>query len=247
MDDTPVAVVTGAARGIGQAIAASLKEIGFKIAGIDLSFETDDLKLCRREADIGDISIHDRLIDLILDRFGRIDILINNAGVAPLERLDVLETTPESFDRVLGTNLRGTFFLTQTVAKSMLANIGKISDYHPKIIFITSISAKVSSTNRAEYCISKAGLSMVSRLFADRLAISGINIYEIRPGIIQTDMTATVKKKYDKLIAEGLVPQRRWGYPEDVAKAVIAIAKGYFDYSTGMIFEISGGMNIQRL
>jgi 3-oxoacyl-[acyl-carrier protein] reductase len=247
MDDTPVAVVTGAARGIGQAIAASLKEIGFKIAGIDLSFETDDLKLWRREADIGDISIHDRLIDLILDRFGRIDILINNAGVAPLERLDVLETTPESFDRVLGTNLRGTFFLTQTVAKSMLANIGKISDYHPKIIFITSISAKVSSTNRAEYCISKAGLSMVSRLFADRLAISGINIYEIRPGIIQTDMTATVKKKYDKLIAEGLVPQRRWGYPEDVAKAVIAIAKGYFDYSTGMIFEIGGGMNIQRL
>ncbi|KPL07496.1 3-ketoacyl-ACP reductase [bacterium SM23_57] len=263
MTDRPVAVVTGAAKGIGRAIAVSLSSLGYDIAGIDLSLETTEHLIGLNElqpdieansasflalrADISEIRNHADVIDKIDKVFSRIDILVNNAGVAPLERLDVLETTPESFDRVLGINLRGPFFFTQCAVRSMIRNIEKISDYHPKIIFITSISAEVSSINRPEYCISKAGLSMASRVFADRLANSGINVYEIRPGIIQTDMTASVKEKYDKLIASGVVPQKRWGYPEDVAKAVVAIAQGHFDYSTGMTFEVSGGMNIQRL
>jgi len=259
----PVAVVTGASRGIGKAIAIALSAEGYVIAGIDLSIETtgeltglSELKpLIEKnrvsylplQADIGDLQRHESLVTEIVNKFGRIDLLVNNAGVAPLKRLDVLDTTPESFDRVLSINLRGTFFLTQTVTKSMLDLMLKLNNYSPRIIFITSISSEVSSPIRAEYCISKAGLSMVSKVFADCLAESSINVYEIRPGIIQTDMTAQVKEKYDKLIAEGLIPQGRWGQPEDVAKTVIALAKGNFDYSTGMIFEISGGMNIQRL
>ncbi|MDP8240525.1 MAG: 3-ketoacyl-ACP reductase [Candidatus Hatepunaea meridiana] len=261
MNTTPVAIVTGANRGIGCSIALALSAEGYNIIAIDLSFETTgaqdiDLKsliedsgvrFLPLQADISDIQNHQRLISEIIEEFGRIDVLVNNAGVAPLKRLDILETTTESFDQVLGVNLCGTFFLTQAVAKTMLKNIGKLPDYRPKIIFITSISAEVSSLNRAEYCISKAGLSMAAKVFADRLADSGINVYEIRPGIIQTDMTSPVKDKYDKLIAEGLIPQNRWGLPEDVAKVVVALAKGYFDYSTGMIFDVSGGMNIQRL
>lgn len=259
----PVAVVTGASRGIGRAIALALSAEGFNLAGIDLSLETsgeltglNELKplvesngvsYLPLKADISDLQNHSRLVSEIVKRFGRIDLLVNNAGIAPLKRLDVLATTPESFDRVLAVNLRGTFFLTQSVVRLMLENIGKIPEYKPKIIFITSISAEVSSPSRAEYCISKAGLSMVSRIFADRLAEAGITVYEIRPGIIQTEMTMPAKDKYDRLIAEGLIPQGRWGQPEDVAKAVVALAKGSFDYSTGMIFEVSGGMNIQRL
>jgi len=261
MNTNPVAIVTGANRGIGRAIALALSAEGYNIAAIDLSFETtgvqsSDIKLLIEDsgvrflplqADISDIQHHQKLISEIIEKFGRLDVLVNNAGVAPLKRLDVLETTPENYHRVLSVNLRGTFFLTQAVAKTMIENIGKLPDYHPKIIFITSISAEVSSPNRAEYCISKAGLSMAAKVYADRLAYSGINVYEIRPGVIQTDMTAPVKDKYDKLIAEGLIPQNRWGLPEDVAKVVVALTKGYFDYSTGMIFDVSGGMNIQRL
>ena len=263
MSERPVALITGASRGIGHAIALGLVSEGYDIAGVDLSLETTDtlagLNDLKSEVEAsgvsflalqGDISLtehHSGLIAAIMDKFGRIDLLVNNAGVAPLERLDILETTPESFDRVLGVNLRGAFFLTQAVVRKMLDTAESIRNYHPRIVFITSISAEVSSSNRAEYCISKAGLSMAARIFADRLAETGITVYEIRPGIIKTEMTASVREKYDKLIADGLIPQQRWGLPEDVAKVVVALAKGYFDYSTGMIVEVSGGMNIQRL
>jgi NAD(P)-dependent dehydrogenase (short-subunit alcohol dehydrogenase family) len=197
----------------------------------------------------GDISLDkDRkyIINAAIKKFGKIDVLVNNAGVAPLKRLDILKTTAESYDRVLSINARGPFFLTQLVARKMIDHIGE-SEIKPCIIFISSISAYVSSPSRAEYCISKAALSQTARLYADRLAEYGINVYEIQPGIIQTDMTEPVTKKYDKLIADGLVPQKRWGYPEDIGKAVVALANGSFEYSTGLVLEISGGMNISRL
>jgi len=259
----PVAVVTGAARGIGKAIVAALSKRGFDIAGIDIDWEdvsneapvqdpaaeapAGPSRLWQLHGDIADLAAHGKLIDSIEGTLGGIDVLVNNAGVAPLERRDILDLTPESFDRVLGINLRGTFFFTQQVARRMVAACSRQPDRKQTIIFITSISAVVSSTSRAEYCVSKSGLSMAATLYADRLAADGITVFEIRPGIIRTAMTAAVKEKYDRLIAEGLVPQRRWGSPEDVANAVVALASGALDYSTGAVIEVSGGMNIQRL
>jgi 3-oxoacyl-[acyl-carrier protein] reductase len=263
MSERPVAVVTGASRGIGRAIALELSMAGYDIVGISRTLETTKIKKGLDElkplieangtsflplhADIGDVETHSRLISEIEKAFGRIDILVNNAGVAPLKRLDVLETTTESFDRMLSINLRGPFFFTQVVSRQMLEKREIIKDYHPKIIFITSISAEVSSLNRAGYCISKSGLSMAARVFALRLAESGINVYEIRPGVVQTDMTAPVKERYDKLIDEGLIPMNRWGQPEDIARAAAALARGDFAYATGTIIELSGGMNIRSL
>ncbi len=263
MNIKPVAVITGANRGIGRGIALSLAQNGYDIVGISRTLVSKgkkkglkDLKseigtigadFLPIESDISDLIYHKKIISEIESAFGRVDLLINNAGVAPEKRLDVLDTTPESYDRVMSINLRSSFFLSQLFAKEMLKQIDKIPEYAPKIIFITSVSAKTSSPNRAEYCISKAGLSMVSKIFADRLAGSGINVFEIRPGIIETDMTASVRSKYDEMIKEGLIPQYRWGSPEDIGKAVSAIASGSFDYSSGMVFEVSGGMNIQRL
>lgn len=261
-EEKPVAIVTGAARGIGRAIALALNNIGFDIAGVDILFSPqkkksfnfysssklkDESKFLPIRADISDLHKHSEIISMVMKTYGRLDLLVNNAGVAPEKRTDVLKTSPQSFDRVLAVNLRGTFFLTQKIAQKMLKLKKIIPEYHQKIIFITSISSEISSPNRAEYCISKAGLNMASKIFADRLSGSGINVYEIRPGIIQTEMTAPVKEKYDKLIADGLIPQNRWGVPEDVAKVVVAIAGGAFDYSTGMVFEVSGGMNIRSL
>ncbi|MCP4725379.1 MAG: 3-ketoacyl-ACP reductase [bacterium] len=263
MNIKPVAVITGANRGIGRGIALSLAKDGYDIVGISRTLVSKgnkkglkDLKAEIKaigadflpiESDISDIDYHKKILSEIKNELGRIDILVNNAGVAPEKRLDVLETSPASYDRVMSINLRSAFFLSQLFAKEMLKHIDKIPDYNPKIVFITSVSAETSSPNRAEYCISKAGMSMASKIFADRLAESGINVYEIRPGIIETDMTAPVKAKYDEMIKEGLIPQYRWGTPDDVAKAVTAITSGNFDYSSGMVFEVSGGMNIQRL
>jgi 3-oxoacyl-[acyl-carrier protein] reductase len=263
MTKKPVALITGAGRGIGRGIALELANSGVDIAGVDIVFEPDNKKsglfevkdqVDKLGADFlplqGDISVlddHEKTFHEALGHFGRLDVLVNNAGVAPLTRQDILETAPESYDRLIQINARGTFFFTQRAARLMIQQVKESPGPKPAIIFITSISASVSSPSRAEYCISKAAMSMTAALFADRLAESGINVYEVRPGIIQTDMTAPVREKYDKLIAEGLVPQRRWGYPEDVGKAVVALAKGFFPFSTGLILEVSGGMNIRRL
>lgn len=263
MKKRPTALVTGAGRGIGRGIVLELAREGYDIAGIDIVCEQENDKTGLFEAkarveerggvflpvrgDIADIEGHGRIIEEVLARLGKIDLLVNNAGVAPIVRADILETTVESFDRVFGVNARGAFFFTQKVARQMIAQVQEDPEARPAIIFITSISASVSSPSRAEYCVSKAALSQAAALFADRLAEHGISVYEIRPGIIQTEMTAPVKEKYDRLIAEGLVPQKRWGYPEDVGKAVAALAKGYFPYSTGLVLEVSGGMNIRRL
>ncbi len=263
MKKRPVALITGAGRGIGRGIALELAGSGYDIAGIDIVFEPDNKKVGLFEVkelvgtlgaeflpvqgDISDLAAHERILGGISDHFGGLDLLVNNAGVAPLVRLDLLETTPESYDRVFSTNARGPFFFTQRVAKQMVQQSKTSPGPKPAIIFITSISAVVSSPSRAEYCISKSALSTTASLFADRLAEFGINVYEIRPGIIETAMTAPVRKRYDPLIAEGLVPQKRWGFPEDVGKAVAALAKGYFPFSTGLVLEVSGGMNIRRL
>lgn len=257
-----VALVTGASRGIGRGIAIELAKAGFDIVGNGRQYNPENNKKGlfevkeRVEAEgakflpvKGDISVDtDRkyIIKTAIGEFGKIDVLVNNAGVAPQKRMDILETTKDSYDRVLSINARGPFFLTQLAARKMIDHIGEYKK-KPCIIFISSISAYVSSPSRAEYCISKAALSHTARLFADRLAEYEINVYEIQPGIIQTDMTEPVTEKYDKLIAGGLVPQKRWGYPEDVGKAVVALASGSFAYSTGLVLEISGGMNINRL
>ena len=263
MSKKTVALITGAGRGIGRGIALELANSGFDIAGVDIIFEPDNKKTGLFEVkeqagklgadflpvrgDIAALGEHEKILGEVVGYFGRIDLLVNNAGVAPLVRQDILEATPESYDRVLQINARGAFFFTQKAAKRMIQQVKESPGPRPSIVFITSISAVVSSPARAEYCISKAALSMTAALFADRLADFGVNVYEIRPGLVQTDMTAPVRDKYDKLIAEGLVPQKRWGYPEDVGKAVAALAKGFFPFSTGLVIEVSGGMNIRRL
>ncbi len=263
MSDKRVALVTGAARGIGRGICLELAKNGCDIAGVDILADPNNTakglfevrqkveelgcKFLPVRSDVADLDGHNSILQKTLDMFGRIDVFVNNAGVAPERRLDILETTPRSYDRVLSINTRGAFFLTQRIAKHMIQQGGEDPGDKPCIIFISSISVYVSSPSRPEYCISKAALSMAARIFADRLAEYGINVYEVRPGIIQTDMTDPVKKKYDKFIAGGLVPQKRWGYPQDVARAVAALARGDFAYSTGLVVEVSGGMNIQHL
>ena len=257
------ALVTGAGSGIGRSIAIELAMAGYDVAGVDIDYDSQNshsglLEVQHRveeqgadflpiQADISLLEDHKKIGELFYSRFKRIDILVNNAGVAPVERLDILDTTPESYDRVLSINSRGAFFLTQTLARKMIDQVEKDPECLPCIIFISSISADVSSPSRSEYCISKAALSQISRLFADRLSAFNINVYEVRHGIIQTRMTEAVKDKYDRQIADGLIPQKRWGQPEDVARAVVSLAKGSFSYSTGMIVEVSGGMNIRRL
>jgi len=252
------ALVTGASRGIGRGIALSLAEAGFDIVGTATKADPADSEkglyevkarveaLGRRMAvvagDLSDLDSHERIVQAALDAFGRIDILVNNAGVAPLVRMDLLDTTPESYDRVMDINLRGPFFLTQRVARQMIAQGGTA-----RIIFITSISAQAASANRAEYCVSKAGLSMTAKSFAVRLAEHGIPVFEIQPGVIQTDMTAAVQEKYDRLIGQGLLLTPRWGTPEDIGKACTALARGDFDYATGGLFEIGGGFGVPRL
>jgi len=258
MIEGKVAIVTGASRGIGNAIATKLAADGYAIVAVGTSELTDvsqnfqAIKESGRpwiyvQSDVSTPAGRDKIIQSSLDTFGRIDILVNNAGVAPKVRMDILETTEESFDRVLGINLKSTFFLSQSAANIMCREIKEFPGISPKIINISSISAYTSSTMRAEYCISKAAISMVTLLFADRLAEEGINVYEIRPGVINTDMTSTVKEKYDKMIDDGLTPIKRWGQPEDVANAVSVACSGLLNFSTGEVINVDGGFHIRRL
>jgi 3-oxoacyl-[acyl-carrier protein] reductase len=261
--EKPVALITGAARGIGRAVCMELASKGYDVAGVDIAWIADaEAPSARNLAsvmarggstflplgyDIADLCCHAGLLEAVLSRLKKIDLLVNNAGIAPLQRADLLDMSPESYDRVLATNLRGPFFLTQRIAGWMAGAKKAHPDRQPCIVFITSISSVTSSTNRGEYCISKAGLSMAATLYADRLGALDIPVFEVRPGIITTDMTAPVKEKYDDLIREGMVPQRRWGTPEDVARVVAMLAGGAFGYSTGTAIDVSGGMNIRRL
>jgi NAD(P)-dependent dehydrogenase (short-subunit alcohol dehydrogenase family) len=259
MNAKPVAVITGASRGIGRAVTLTLASGGFDIAAVARSLDSEGMETLgpeieKRDAaffpigmDISCTTCHKEVVANILERYGRIDILVNNAGVAPVHRNDILELTEESYDRVMNINLKGPMFFAQKIAREMIWLKQMIHEYHPKIVFISSVSASMSSTNRSEYCISKAGISMAATIFADRLAPEGILVFEVRPGIIQTDMTVRVKDKYDHLISEGLVPQHRWGLPEDVGKAVASLARGDWDFSAGAIFELSGGLNIRHL
>jgi 3-oxoacyl-[acyl-carrier protein] reductase len=258
MPDRRVALVTGASRGIGRAIALALAERGWSVAinyRSDLVSAQDVLRIANKysgknllvQADISRAEERNRMVEEVLKRFGRLDLLVNNAGIAPRQRRDLLEMREESYDEVLAVNLKGPFFLTQQVARTMIDLLGSGVIENPRIINIGSISAYASSPNRGEYCLSKAGISMITALFADRLAESGIGVYEIRPGVIATDMTDAVKEKYDHLIANGLTPIQRWGQPEDVAKAVVAIAEGAFPFSTGEIFNVDGGFHLRRL
>lgn len=249
-----IALVTGAARGIGRGIAVALAQRGWSIVinyrgNADAANEA--LRLVEQAGGRGvvargDVSVtqdRERLVADVLAQLGRIDLLVNNAGMAPRVRMDMLEMSETSYDEVMTTNLKGPFFLTQLVACKMIEQ--KIAG--AKIINIGSLSSYASSVNRAEYCISKAGIAMMTALFADRLAEYGINVYEIRPGIIATDMTSVVQSKYDKLIGEGLLPIRRWGQPDDIARAVVAIAEEFLPYSTGEVINVDGGFHLRRL
>ncbi len=259
-----VALVTGAGRGIGRAIALQLAAQGYVVGVNDIVADPENRDQGAYEvlnaiqdaggsaqvyrADISDAAERRAIIEAVADELGRLDLLVNNAGVAPRERLDILKSTEQSYDRVMDVNLKGPHFLTQLAARRMIEwqRTGRIEK--ARIAFITSISAYTSSPSRGEYCISKAGLSMVAKLWADRLAEFDIPVIEVRPGIVETPMTAAVKGKYDRLILEeGLLPMRRWGRPEDVARVIGAFGRGDLDYSTGESIEVSGGFGIRRL
>lgn len=250
----PVALVTGARRGIGRAVAVALAGAGHDIAVTDLAEEADDTRaaceaLGARTAyarfDLSDLSAHAGALQALEAALGRVDVLVNNAGRGAVVRGDLLDLSPENLETVLAVNLKGTLFLTQAVVRRMLA-AGPAP--HPRsVITITSVSASAASPERADYCISKAGLSMAVQALALRLADTGIGVYEVRPGIIRTDMTAGVAARYDGLIAGGLVPQRRWGEPDDVARAVAALVSGAFAFSQGQVVEVGGGLGIARL
>ena len=289
----PVALITGGPRGIGRGVALELAQIGYNFA---INFASNEAAARQTaldcaayaknnghkiqaeifQADVASAGDRQRLVDFTKQTFGRLDLLVNNAGVAPNARADILEATEESFDRLIGINVKGPYFLSQLAARWMIEQVNgqrsapvsaatssaggeasaksgggltgvATSRFRPKIIIVSSISAYTASVNRGDYCISKAALSMVTPLFAVRLAEYGINVYEIRPGIIATDMTGPVKDKYDKLIAEGLTPIQRWGTPEDVGKTVAAIAQDLLPFSTGEVINVDGGFHLRRL
>ncbi|WP_066461432.1 3-ketoacyl-ACP reductase [Sanguibacter suarezii] len=263
-----VALVTGGNRGIGLGITRRLLTDGYAVAILATRDEPTELldelrgagpdgapaQVLYVQGSVAELADHDRYVTAALEAWGRIDLLVNNAGVAPSVRADLLEAGAESFDRVLGINLRGPYFLTQRVANAMIAqrdasgeDLSANESPVGTIVNVSSISATTVSTNRGEYCVSKAGVSMGTQLFAARLAPEGIVVYEVRPGVIATDMTAGVTEKYDKLLADGLAPNPRWGRPSDVAGAVAILASGQTPYSTGEVFHVDGGMHIPRL
>ncbi len=265
MADKAVAIVTGASRGIGKGIALELANLGFDIVISHFDFDKEgkpdettgqetqseikalgaDCEVIR--ADVSNADDRKKLLDLAKTKFGRCDMLCNNAGVAPSKRLDILEATEQSYDRVMNINLKGPYFLSQLIANWMIEQKKQFPDRNFRICNTSSLSAYTSSPARGEYCLSKAGISMMTMLYADRLAEFGIGVFEIRPGIIMTDMTSVVKDKYDKLIGEGLTPTKRWGQPEDIAKAIGAIAEGRLDFSTGQVINVDGGFHFRRL
>lgn len=260
-----MALVTGGSRGIGRGICVSLARAGFGVT-INYAANAAAAEECRRlcaeaapsgkkprceivQADVSASEGRARLAEFVEKDLGWADLLVNNAGVGPKVRSDLLEATEESFDRLMAINLKGPYFLTQAMANFWIPRLAQLPAGwpKPKIVNISSLSARVASVNRGDYCVSKAGLSMATRLYAARLAEYGINVYEIRPGIIATDMTAPVREKYDRLISDGLTPIARWGTPEDVGSAVVAIATGHFPFSTGEVINVDGGFHLQRL
>ncbi len=254
----PVALVTGGTRGIGFGICQCLIKSGFDLAVNDKREESEvasvleelrsggaDVIYC--EADIASDLDRQRMLPQVKQHFNRLDALINNAGVAPIERADLLDASEESFDRLIAINLKGPYFLTQLAGRWMAEQSRSNDDYQGAIINISSVSATVASVNRGDYCISKAGVAMATQLWAARMAEFGVSVYEVRPGVIRTDMTAGVNEKYEKLIADGLTIDRRWGTPEDVGKAVASLARGDFKYATGNVITIDGGLTRQRL
>jgi NAD(P)-dependent dehydrogenase (short-subunit alcohol dehydrogenase family) len=255
--ERPVALVTGGARGIGLGISRALAADGFDLvvagrrpaeeaAGAVAALEALGTAVLYCRADVAERADRAGLVETVRREVGRLDVLVNNAGVAPLVRADVLDATEESFDRLISVNLRGPYFLTQAVARWMIEQ-ATARAFGGCIVTVTSISAVVASVSRGDYCISKAGLSMATRLWAVRLAEHGIPVYEVRPGVVETDMTASVHERYDGLIADGLLLQRRWGQPEDVGRAVAALARGDLRYSTGAVIPVDGGMLVERL
>ncbi len=253
-----LALVTGGARGIGLGIARRLALEGWDLAicgrrsakeVAPVVAELTDLGVAALyvSADVASPEDRARLVGATRERFGRIDLLVNNAGVAPRVRADILEASEESFEEVLRTNLQGPYFLTQAVARWMIEQRQADPSFVGCIVNISSISAEVASTNRGEYCVAKAGVSMATRLWAARLAEFGILVYEVRPGVIATDMTAGARERYDRLIGEGLLLQARWGQPEDVGRAVAMLARGDLGYSTGQVIDVDGGLMVRRL
>jgi NAD(P)-dependent dehydrogenase (short-subunit alcohol dehydrogenase family) len=257
----PVSLVTGAGRGIGRGIAVELAKLGHAVV-VNYAGNAEAARECLRlireaggdglavRADVSVATDRDQLVRETLDAYGRVDLLVNNAGVAPSVRADLLEAGEESFDRLINVNLKGPYFLTQLVARKMIEQVerGDAGAFgRPRIVTITSVSAYTASVNRGDYCVAKAGLAMMTSLFAARLAEHGINVYEVRPGVIATEMTGGVKEKYDRMIEQGAWPIRRWGQPEDVGRAVAAIARGDFPYSTGEVFNIDGGFHLRTL
>ena len=241
-----VALVTGAYQGIGRATADLLKIEGYEVVYSDVHPEMEGQVYFR--CDISKNADREALQNFIDEKYGRLDLLVNNAGVSCKVRLDILQTTEESFDRVVGINTKGTFFMCQRFANLMISYQNKnLEDYSPRIVNIASNSSYTSSTSRGEYCISKAGVSMITLLFADKLAEYNIPVFEVRPGIIKTPMTEVVTQKYDKLISEGITPIKRWGTPEDVAKCVLAASSGLLDFGTGTVLNADGGFHIRRL
>ncbi len=258
MTQVRTALITGAGRGIGRAIAVGLAAEGFQVAvnyHSNSSAADEALELCRAagapkavavQADISIPAEASKLLETVEAELGQVDVLINNAGRAPSERADILEASRESFDDLLSVNLAGPYFLTQAVARTWLADT-ESATRRRAVAFISSISAETVSLNRGEYCISKAGIAMASKLWAARLAPHQIPVIEIRPGIMKTDMTSAVQDVYDKKIADGLVPQRRWGVPEDIARITSALARGDLDFCSGAVVYADGGFHISRL
>jgi len=254
MLDRPVALVTGGSRGIGRGICQALARAGYAVAinyaGNEAAARETEQSLGGAPAllcqgDVGRRQDRDSIVDTVLAKWARIDALINNAGITSPGRADLLDATEDAWDRVFDVNLKGPFFLTQRVVREMIRAGDRLT--RPTIVNVTSISAASVSTNRGDYCVSKAGLSMATRLWAVRTAEHGIYVFEVRPGIIKTDMTAAVREKYDRLIADGLAPIRRWGTPDDVGQAVAGLVTGAIPFSTGDVLHLDGGLHIPRL